>query len=43
MKSVTLGDVAMPLIAALTLIIQGCFIYHVFKTGRPYWLSLIHI
>ena len=31
----------MPLIAALTLIIQGCFIYHVFKTGRPYWWAFI--
>lgn len=31
----------MPLIAGLTLIIQGCFIYHVFKTGRPYWWAFI--
>lgn len=31
----------MPLIAALTLIIQGCFIYHVFKTGRPYWWAFV--
>ena len=31
----------MPLLAALTLIIQGCFIYHVFKTGRPYWWAFV--
>ena len=30
----------MPLII-LTLIIQCCFIYHVFKTGRPYWWALV--
>jgi len=26
----------MPLIF-LTVIVQACFIFHVFKTGRPYW------
>jgi len=30
----------MPLII-LTLIIQACFIYHVFKTGRPYWWAFV--
>ena len=30
----------MPLII-LTLIIQCCFIYHVFKTGRPYWWAFV--
>jgi hypothetical protein len=29
------------LLVALTLIIQGCFIYHVFKTRRPYWWAFI--
>lgn len=29
------------LLAALTVIIQGCFIYHVFKTRRPYWWAFI--
>jgi len=29
------------LLAALTLIIQACFIYHVFKTRRPYWWAFI--
>jgi hypothetical protein len=32
----------MPIIlAALTVIIQACFIYHVFKTRRPYWWAFI--
>lgn len=35
------GRPAVPLIAALTLVIQGFFIYHVFKTGRPYWWAFI--
>ncbi len=30
----------MPLII-LTLIIQCCFIYHVFKTARPYWWAFV--
>ena len=30
----------MPLII-LTFLIQGCFIYHVFKTGRPYWWAYV--
>jgi len=30
----------MPLLI-LTFIIQGCFIYHVFKTGRPYWWAYV--
>ena len=29
------------LIAALTVIIQACFIFHVFKTHRPYWWAFI--
>lgn len=29
------------LLAAITIIIQACFIFHVFKTGRPYWWALI--
>jgi hypothetical protein len=31
----------MPLLLAITVIIQACFIYHVFKTGRPYWWAFI--
>lgn len=32
----------MPIIlAALTVIIQACFIFHVFKTRRPYWWAFI--
>lgn len=27
----------MPLIGALSLVIQFCFAYHALKTGRPYW------
>jgi hypothetical protein len=30
----------MPLII-LTVIIQACFIFHVFKTGRPYWWAYV--
>jgi hypothetical protein len=30
----------MPLIV-LTFVIQACFIYHVFKTGRPYWWAFV--
>jgi hypothetical protein len=30
----------MPLII-LTVIIQACFIFHVFKTGRPYWWAFV--
>lgn len=29
------------LLAALTVIIQACFIFHVFKTRRPYWWAFI--
>src|SRR5688572_4095453 len=29
------------LLAALTVIIQGCFIFHVFRTRRPYWWAFI--
>jgi hypothetical protein len=29
------------LLAAITVIIQACFIYHVFKTRRPYWWAFI--
>lgn len=31
----------MPLLFVLSLIIQACFIYHVFRTGRPYWWAFI--
>lgn len=31
----------MPLIIALTVIIQAFFIWHVFSTGRPYWWAFI--
>jgi hypothetical protein len=32
----------MPIVlAAITVIIQACFIIHVYKTGRPYWWALI--
>ena len=27
----------MPILGALVLLIQFCFVVHVFKTGRPYW------
>jgi hypothetical protein len=30
----------MPLLI-LTVIIQACFIFHVFKTGRPYWWAYV--
>jgi len=30
----------MPLII-LTFVIQACFIFHVFKTGRPYWWAFV--
>ena len=32
----------MPIVlAAITVIIQACFIIHVYKSGRPYWWALI--
>src|SRR5436190_1491061 len=31
----------MPILIVLTVIIQGCFIYHVFRSGRPYWWAFI--
>ena len=31
----------MPAILALTVIIQAFFIFHVFRTGRPYWWAFI--
>lgn len=31
----------MPLIALLSIAVQAFFIYHVFKTGRPYWWAFI--
>jgi len=31
----------MPAIFAITVIIQAFFIYHVFRTGRPYWWAFI--
>jgi hypothetical protein len=31
----------MPLIIALTVIIQAFFIWHVFSTGRPYWWAFV--
>ena len=31
----------MPIIIALTIIIQAFFIFHVFRTGRPYWWAFI--
>src|SRR5689334_16868947 len=30
----------MPLLI-LTVIVQACFIFHVFKTGRPYWWAYV--
>src|SRR5215213_1135953 len=30
----------MPLII-VTVIVQACFIFHVFKTGRPYWWAYV--
>jgi hypothetical protein len=31
----------MPLIGAIVVVIQFCFAFHVFKTGRPYWWIFI--
>jgi len=31
----------MPILGALILLIQFCFVYHVFKTGRPYWWMFV--
>lgn len=31
----------MPLIIAITVIIQAFFIFHVFRTGRPYWWAFL--
>lgn len=31
----------MPAVLILTVIIQACFVFHVFKTGRPYWWAYI--
>ena len=31
----------MPILGALVLVIQACFVYHVFKTGRPYWWMFV--
>ncbi|OQA30783.1 MAG: hypothetical protein BWY57_02650 [Betaproteobacteria bacterium ADurb.Bin341] len=31
----------MPLLGAIVLLIQFSFVYHVFKTGRPYWWMFI--
>lgn len=31
----------MPVIGAVVLLIQFCFVYHVFRTGRPYWWMFI--
>jgi hypothetical protein len=31
----------MPILGALVLLIQFCFVYHVFKTGRPYWWMFV--
>lgn len=31
----------MPILGALVLLIQACFVYHVFKTGRPYWWMFV--
>jgi hypothetical protein len=31
----------MPIVLALTVLIQACFIFHVFKTGRPYWWAFV--
>ena len=28
-------------LAAITVVIQACFIYHVFKTRHPYWWAFI--
>lgn len=31
----------MPLLAAAVLFVQFCLVYHVFKTGRPYWWMFV--
>lgn len=31
----------MPVVIALTVLIQACFIVHVFRTGRPYWWAFL--
>jgi hypothetical protein len=30
-----------PIVVVLTVLIQACFIFHVFKTGRPYWWAFV--
>jgi len=31
----------MPILGAIVLLIQFCFVYHVMKTGRPYWWMFV--
>jgi hypothetical protein len=31
----------MPVVIALTVLIQACFVIHVFRTGRPYWWAFL--
>lgn len=31
----------MPILASLAFLIQFCFVFHVFKTGRPYWWMFV--
>jgi hypothetical protein len=35
------ASLAMPIVPALTVLNQACFIFHVFKTGRPYWWAFV--
>ena len=36
------GEATMPLLIALTVIIQICFVVHALRTGRPtYWVFII--
>jgi hypothetical protein len=34
-------EIVVPIIIALTVVIQAFFIFHVFRTGRPYWWAFI--
>ena len=31
----------MPLLLALTAVIQALFVYHVYRTGRAYWWAVV--
>src|SRR5574339_84058 len=31
----------MPVLLALTAVIQALFVYHVYRSGRPYWWAMV--